>query len=221
VRGVKASVKPGREFGKWTVIREVEKRGKNRYVLCRCACGREKPVMVQTLASGDSTRCRSCSNRKIAFRHGQASQIQPTPTYRSWLAMRRRCHSPRATSYDRYGGRGIRVCDRWDDFNNFLADMGERPSAEHTIDRLDCDGDYQPGNCRWATPIQQGNNRRCNRVLTLGERSQTLAQWAQELGIDERTISERLKRWTVEEALTIPLKPNVSGQPRSLRPARA
>ncbi|MGY8988455.1 MAG: hypothetical protein ACKVG7_07840, partial [Flavobacteriales bacterium] len=111
--------------------------------------------------------------------------------------------------YDGYGGRGISVCDRWrDSFENFLADMGERPSNEHSIDRKDNDGNYEPDNCRWATKKEQGRNRRSNRILTFNNKTQTLIEWSEELGISSAVIRQRIKAsgWSIEEALTTPAR---------------
>src|SRR5690606_6056327 len=130
-----------------------------------------------------------------------------SPEYRAWQHMRERCSNPRVHNYHRYGGRGIKVCDRWaNSFENFLADMGPRPSPEHSLDRYpNPDGDYEPGNCRWATPEQQTRNRRTNKILSFKGREQTLTDWCQELDLEPSIVSTRLRRgWTVERALNTP-----------------
>jgi len=116
--------------------------------------------------------------------------------------MRRRCLSPSSPIFRYYGGRGIKICAGWGDYLTFLADMGERP-AGRTLDRIDNDGDYEPGNCRWATRVEQANNKSSNRILSaLGQRK-TMAQWAAETGIKTATIWARLELydWTPAEAL--------------------
>jgi hypothetical protein len=106
-----------------------------------------------------------------------------------------RCSNPESDSYSNYGGRGIKVCDRWlNSFENFLADMGPKPGPEYSIDRKDNDRDYEPGNCRWATELEQQNNRRNNRWIQGFGRTQTLTQWSIELGIPRKTLSDRLGR---------------------------
>lgn len=135
-------------------------------------------------------------------RHGHARESTGrTPTYRAWDGMRDRCRNPNATHYAYYGGRGIRVCERWmDSFANFLADMGEAPVGT-SIDRIDSNGHYEPGNCRWSTPKEQARNRSNNRPITFKGRTQTLAAWGEELGLSVQTLSWRIKRWGVERAL--------------------
>jgi hypothetical protein len=141
--------------------------------------------------------------RNPNFKHGCAD----TPEYNVWYGMRQRCSYAKHSTYRLYGGRGIRVCDRWQhSFENFIADMGPRPSAEHSIDRIDNDGHYEPGNCRWALGRDQFRNMRTNRHLTLNGRTQTMVEWARELSMDVRTLHTRLKKgWTVERALTTPV----------------
>lgn len=117
-----------------------------------------------------------------------------TPTYRSWSMMLNRCRNPKYMYFSNYGGRGIQVCERWLIFENFLADMGERPSLKHSIERENNNGNYEPGNCCWADRIQQGNNRRNNRVLTFRNKTQTLTLWSRELGIKYDTLLDRLSR---------------------------
>lgn len=132
-----------------------------------------------------------------------------TSTYNIWLSMRQRCINPNNQAYDRYGGRGIKVCDRWlHSFENFLADMGERPRGL-TLERIDNDGDYGPGNCRWATYKEQGCNQRSNNRLTFQGETLTVAQWARKLGVRDQFLRVRLSRgWSVEETLGRPPVPN-------------
>lgn len=127
--------------------------------------------------------------------------IRP-PEYRVWENMRNRCLSPRNHAYARYGGRGIRVCPQWDSFQRFLGDMGPRPSASHTLDRIDNDLGYGPDNCRWATRVEQQRNKRNTHWLTCWGRTQSLAAWAEERGIKAGTLSLRLQKgWPAEQAL--------------------
>jgi hypothetical protein len=131
-----------------------------------------------------------------------------TPEYRVWNHVKDRCGNPNNTAYDYYGGRGITVCDRWrDSFQNFFDDMGPRPSPKHSIDRVDNDKGYCPENCRWATKEEQANNTRTNVLLEWNGRTQTLAQWARETGIDDGVIGSRLRaNWPIERALSTPTR---------------
>lgn len=119
--------------------------------------------------------------------------------------MNSRCHNPKASKYEYYGARGIVVCDEWrNDFEAFLRFMGLRPSPKHSIERDKGDVGYEPGNCRWATKIEQANNRRNNRMLTFNGRTMSMADWARELGIGRATLKMRLKSgWSVEETLSL------------------
>jgi hypothetical protein len=122
------------------------------------------------------------------------------------MNMRRRCNYPTHGSYKDYGGRGIKVCERWNNsFENFYADMGDRPPGSQ-IDRIDNDGNYEPGNCQWSTRKEQNNNRRSNALFTYQGKTQTLQQWAEEYGIDKKLLWHRLNglKWPIEKALTTP-----------------
>lgn len=143
-----------------------------------------------------------------AMKHGHTAGGQTTAEYRIWNGMLRRTTKPSEPAFPLYGGRGIGVCDRWLSFENFLADMGPRPSAKHSLDRIDNDAGYSPENCRWATQREQCANMRKNRWLTFDGRTQIIADWARETGLPSGTISNRLALgWSVERALTTPARP--------------
>ena len=148
------------------------------------------------------------------YRHGMTG----TPEHNTWQSMLQRCTNQRLASWHRYGGRGIRVCERWQVFENFLADMGKRPSEMHSLDRIDNDGDYEPGNCRWATSEVQNANKSTNVHIELDGRRQTLAQWAREIGITVQALTFRLNstEWTLRDALTIHGRRHVRGERHKL-----
>jgi hypothetical protein len=135
--------------------------------------------------------------------------INPTkhPLYQVWAALKYRCLNPNSSKWKNYGGRGITVCKRWiDSFENFLEDMGERPEGS-SLERINVDGNYEPGNCRWATQKEQQNNKRNNKKLTYKGKTQTIAEWSRELQISKVTLRERILRgWSVERTLSTPLR---------------
>lgn len=132
------------------------------------------------------------------------SRLQKNPEYWVWAAMLQRCRNPRCRIYPLYGGRGITVCERWTDVRNFMADMGPRPEGG-TLDRIDNDGNYEPGNCRWATPAIQSANTRRAKFLTLNGETRQLHEWAAHLGLTAGALCTRIKRWGVEKALSTPV----------------
>jgi len=137
------------------------------------------------------------------YRHGGTTETTKSPEYIVWSAMRDRCNNPKNKRFARYGGRGISVCVVWDDFASFLADMGQRPSADHTIDRIDNDGNYEAGNCRWATRAEQNANQAHTKRLMAFGRTQSVSAWAREIGITRESLRDRLaKGMSVEDALS-------------------
>ena len=147
-------------------------------------------------------RQRYCSRSCGHSSHGRAA----SPEYRSWQAMKSRCYRETDPRFRRYGARGIRVCRRWlDSFESFLADLGPKPSPAHSIERVDNDGDYEPGNCRWATPQEQGRNTARNRLVEYEGTRLTIAEWAERIGMNRETLRARFKYgWSAERALTTP-----------------
>lgn len=168
--------------------------------ICRCDCGRPVIAYGQDLARGKVKSC-GCLNAERIMQHGMAH----LPVYHVWQAMKQRCENPKAQRYKDYGGRGIKVCERWQRFENFIEDMGH-PSPGKTLDRRDVDKGYEKENCRWVGNVTQANNKRNNRAITFGGETKTLAEWAWEIGIDWFTLRNRLDNlgWSVEKALTTP-----------------
>lgn len=169
IRGGVAEDLTGQRFRRLTVLRRDLGKTKRVYWVCRCDCGTIKSIVACDLKRPHTISC-GCVNdavRRIkALKHG----FNRTPTYVTWCAMHARCTNSKLKSFKDYGGRGIRVCDRWKDFANFLADMGERPTGR-SIDRIDVNGNYEPDNCRWATASEQRRNQRPVRAAAaMGER---------------------------------------------------
>lgn len=191
----------GEKYGRLTAVERLPAKSKkdtNARWFCRCDCGRATVAYGQDLARGKMKSC-GCLNAERIMQHGMSQ----THVYSVWRMMLQRCENPKSPAYPNYGGRGIRVCDEWRDFERFFLDMGNRP-AGYSIDRIDVDGPYCKENCRWATTAQQANNKRRNRVIEFRGRRQTLAEWADELGLDWHTIRSRLDNygWSVERALS-------------------
>jgi hypothetical protein len=193
----------GQRFGKLRVLEFAELDFRSQVLWrCSCECGRSTVVAARYLARGSTTSCGCAIDRHGHWRGGVRS-----PTWSSWSAMRDRCRRSGHSHYARYGGRGVRVCERWERFSAFLEDMGSRPEGM-TLDRWpNRDGDYEPGNVRWATPRDQCRNNGKNRFLTHSGETRCIAEWAERTGIGHGTIRERLKRgWSVSDALTRPLQ---------------
>jgi hypothetical protein len=166
----KLEIQPGMKFNRLTIVKEVEPHRyptgipRRRY-LCKCECGNEINVLIHHLKK--NTKSCGCLRVEISksligdlasnFKHG----LRKTPEYEIWRAMKQRCLNPKHKSWKNYGGRGIKICDRWlNSVENFFEDMGKRPNSDYSIDRINNDGNYEPSNCKWATPTEQNNNRR-------------------------------------------------------------
>jgi len=179
----------GKIYGQWTVLSCDIKKLNRRYCNCRCSCGSEYVVAAQTLKNGSSTKCIECYNVK---RDG--TSYTGHVLYQTWKTMHNRCELKSNHSYKNYGARGITVCKRWDVFNNFISDMGDRPSRNHSIDRIDNNKGYSFDNCRWATREQQTNNTRRNRTECYNGECLNLSQWARNLNVNVDTLWKYLER---------------------------
>lgn len=187
-------------FGRLTVIGEGadyrSPAGQNvRRATFRCDCGKVAVLRISEVKQGLTVSC-GCYHAEIMRPHGHASGGNGTPEYRTWTAMKYRCSNPRCKMWPDYGGRGIKVCDRWSaSFEAFLADMGPRPDG-HSLDRIDNDGNYEPGNCRWASKREQAANRRSTVLVDHAGQSIPLKEACRQIGIRSRyaVIHSRMKR---------------------------
>lgn len=193
----------GQKFNRLTVVKYHGKIGAAKAIawVCSCDCGKALIVSSASLKSGKQKSC-GCLRKEFKVVHGGYK----LRAFRIWASMKQRCLNPEANGYSDYGGRGIKVCEAWLEFANFLADMGEAP-AGMSIDRIDVNGDYEPGNCRWVTGKTQGQNRRNNHILTAFGQSKSLAAFADEYKLEYNTLVRRVKQgWEIERALLEPVK---------------
>lgn len=197
-------IKVGTVFGRLTYLFDVPPRKAHfRRARFACACGVEKDIDLGPVRDGRVISCGCWRKEKIVERsttHGHARRGAKSRTRSAWSEMRKRC-----ARHPDYAGRGIKICDRWDSFANFLADMGEAPPGR-SLDRIDNNGNYEPANCRWATPIQQANNKRDTSFVEYRGRVQPMAEWARELGFKYWTLRNRIVNlgWPIERAFTTP-----------------
>lgn len=196
----------GHTFGKLKVIGEADPRrfadGDTLcYWKCVCECGKKVEVLTKTLRNGMT---RSCGCLRV--KHGHSLRKTKSPEYSSWIGIISRCTNPKIRNWENYGGRGITVCERWRKFENFLADMGNRPKGM-SIDRIDNNGNYEPGNCRWATQQQQSSNTRRNKAFVVNGMSGNMAELSRYYGLKFMTVWDRIYRrnWPPEKAFLTPL----------------
>lgn len=181
-------VKIGDRYGSLVVVDKTNKRKCGCVVyLCLCDCGNTTEVVSRNLTEG---RTLSCGCRK-----SRSKDMYLSPTYKSWISAKQRCYNPNNHNYPNYGKRGIKMCDRWlKSFVAFFEDMGERPSKEYTLDRIDVNGDYEPSNCRWATHRTQSNNRRDNVFLDANNEKLTVSEFSVKYNINRSNVAYELKR---------------------------
>lgn len=197
----------GAKFNAWTVLAPAPyRKGSNRKigrVVCRCACGQLRITSWADVRKGRSRCCGCLGNAGTSKRfrkHGRTMH----PMFSTWESMKYRCYNPKAKNFYLYGAKGVRVCDAWlNSLEQFCLDMGERPSPQHTIDRIDSNGNYEPSNCRWATPKEQARNTSRNRIITFNGETLCLKAWAERTGLTEMCIHGRLRAgWSIENTIT-------------------
>lgn len=193
----------GKRFGKILVISENAERNKNGHITykCKCDCGVEKNILGSSLRSGSTKSC-GCLQRHTARKHG----MDGTPEYKAWSSMKQRCYNPKSSRYDRYGGRGIKVCDRWlNSFESFFDDMGKRPKG-FSIERVDCDGDYEPSNCIWASAKTQAVNRSTSIFVKDDGQLKTVEQMAEKWGLTYSGAGKKVRRLYAKNNMGIMIK---------------
>lgn len=179
----------GRVFVRWTVLAldKIDTHYRKSWI-CRCECGRKRSVDASDLKHG---RSQSCGCIRVPTRtHGDSR----SPEWTAWVHIIQRCENRNCRSFKNYGARGINICPEWrNDYTKFLDYVGRRPTLDHTIERIDNDGNYEPGNVRWATRLEQSRNRRVNRIITHDGKTKCLTAWAELLGVTYQTLQKRLK----------------------------
>lgn len=208
-------IKQGENFGKLTTVEIVYRQSssgrKRPHWTCLCSCGNTTCVDSGNLRSGNTTQCCDCANQSRADKrrtHGMSyGRVGYDKLYGTWGHIRSRCYSKRNKRYSDYGGRGIKVCARWQDFANFAADMGEPPGQNYSIERIDNDGDYTPDNCKWIPMVDQSANRRNCIMIDYDGKLQNLAAHCRDLGLPYDTIKRRIHTgWNPVEALSKPIR---------------
>lgn len=197
----------GQRFGRLVVQEYLGRRHHSSFWRCVCDCGTTTDVMASSLKT--VTKSCGCWKRdrmaSLTLKHGErgGERRDRSPEYKAWDSIKQRCLNPKTKGWEWYGGRGIRIANEWRyDFSAFLAHVGPRPSPQHSIDRIDSNGDYAPGNVRWATWTEQARNRSNNRIVN----GVTLKQAAERAGIPYKTVKGRIaKGWSVERALETPV----------------
>ena len=202
---------PGTRFGKLIVIGDapsyIKPDGRHEAMSrCLCDCGTIIPIRAWVLRNGHTKSCGCLKSEiriRLNFKHGHA--VKKSKTYFIWSQMKNRCRNPNQNSFPNYGGRGIKVCERWQVFENFLTDMGEKPQGK-SIDRIDNGKDYSPENCKWSTRKEQNRNSRHNRIATVRGVTGCISELCEIFHLRYKTISNRLaKGWRVDRAFTEPV----------------
>lgn len=185
----------GTKFNRWKVIKIHRRRKGYLYVECICSCAKKtkKIVLFSNIKTGKSTSC-GCFQKQQCSIKNRTHGLRHSAEYRSWAGMRQRCQNIKNKKYKNYGGRGIKVCKRWEKFENFYKDMGKKPMG-HSIDRINNNGNYTPKNCRWACRFTQARNTSTNTFIKYNGSKKCIAEWAKILKIDPSDLSWRNKNW--------------------------
>lgn len=195
----------GKRFGKLIVLEARHLGGSKYEAVVQCDCGKIKTVDGHSVFRGHTSSC-GCLKIDVLLKRNTSHGKRFTRPYRCWLNMKNRCNNPRSADFHNYGGRGISVCERWrNSFEAFIEDVGEG-EAFLSLDRIDVNGNYEPGNVRWASAITQGNNRRGNTILTVHRQADTVSMWSRKTGIGVNTLLSRIRRgWSHEDVVLKPV----------------
>jgi hypothetical protein len=205
----------GQIFGRLTVLSRAERSGKDTRWLCLCECGNKRTTVGSRLKRGTCQSCGCLRNENVRaarLTHGHTVGHTQSTEYRTWIAVLHRTSHPNQVGYPNYGGRGISICPEWkDSFTRFLADMGLKPTPQHTIERVDVDGNYTPANCKWATRIEQAANKRTSVLIEgLGSRK-VLAEWARVFEVSPTKLKKNINECGDIFFAALVLKPSLLG----------
>lgn len=197
-----------------TIEDVIRVRGQKTMAICLCSCGNRKLQVLSQVKNGYVLSC-GCLKTEAAKANGKSNMIhggasKRTPEYRSWESMKSRCKNQKDPMFVHYGARGVSVCGRWStSFEAFLEDMGSRPVG-HTLDRIDVNGNYEPGNCRWADSKTQARNKRSNQIVTFQNRQMTLVELSEVTGLPYQRLHERIveRGWETDRAVSEPPRMN-------------
>lgn len=196
----------GLVYGQLTVLQELPSNGKYTRWLCRCDCGKEKSIISVALRQGTTVSC-GCYGRKNSSQRNSTHGMSKSPEYYIWDSMKQRCCNAKSKGFKAYGGKGISLCDEWLSFDNFFADMGNRPDDKSQIDRIDNNKGYSKENCRWVSMTENCRNKGNNRLITYNNVTKCMSAWAEETGLKRVTIQHRLNAgWSDADAITKPLR---------------
>jgi hypothetical protein len=202
----------GLSFGRWTVLSLCQTNKTRTRWNCRCNCGTERIIAGYRLLGEESKSCGCWQREKtgiISTTHGETRTHtkKETPEYTSWRGMKSRCLNKNSENYYKYGAKGVSICESWMHYENFLRDMGRRPSALHSIDRIDNRGNYEPSNCRWSTPKEQAENRRSSIKITIGDETLPASRWESRMGLKPKLIAKRIwAGWNPIKAVLTPVR---------------
>ncbi len=197
----------GNVYGKLKVVSFAGRIEGHSYWDCVCECGNSKIVEAYKLKTGNTSSC-GCFQKESRHFHTRTHGKTNCPEHKVWFGMKQRCYNPKNPNYVNYGGRGIKICDRWlgeNGFMNFMEDMGPRPSKNHTIERDEVNGIYEPSNCRWLLKELQAINKRNNRFITFNGETKHISEWSRGVNGGHSVVGKRLKNgWPLDLALTLP-----------------
>lgn len=202
----------GQQFGRLVAVKISHRKGHMTYWCCRCICGKDTVVSIGHLRNGHTQSCGCLHKERLDaanLTHGHTAKGARSPEFGTWVNIVTRCHNPNNGSYKDYGGRGVFVCDEWrESFETFFADMGKKPTPDHSLGRKNNDGPYCKSNCRWETKRQQGQNTRRTHNITFNGETLCMAEWCRKTGLTAFCINYRINHgWPLEKVFSTPGKP--------------